>query len=215
MKRFSGGSPLGGVLKFSVRFNNDLPVEDYPRLALLAEQAGFDAFWVSDDLFLRSVWIILAAAARATERIGLGTCIVNPYTQHPTEIAMAAATLDELSGGRALLGISSGADAFLSWVGLRAERPVTAVAETIAAMRRLFEGERHHPDGRFVTGWTNSAYLLLPITHPIPIYVGAMSPRMLELIGSTADGGLPLLFPPEHFAAHRRHRRPRRPDPAS
>jgi 5,10-methylenetetrahydromethanopterin reductase len=186
-------------VRFSLRFNNDLPVERYPELAQRAEQAGFDAFWVSDDLFLRSVWVILSAVARATDRIQLGTCIVNPFTQHPAEIAMAAATLDELSGGRALLGLSSGADDFLSWVGLRAERPVAAVAETIAALRRLFDGERCHSDGAFLTGWTDAAYLRFPVTRRVPIYVGAMSPRMLELIGSVADGGLPLLFPPEHF----------------
>jgi 5,10-methylenetetrahydromethanopterin reductase len=137
--------------------------------------------------------------AGSTQRIQLGTCIVNPFTQHPAEIAMAAATLDELSGGRALLGISSGADDFLSWVGLRADRPVTAVAETIAALRRVFDGDRCHSDGKFLRGWTNEAYLRFDARR-IPIYVGAMSPRMLQLIGSTADGGLPLLFPPEHFA---------------
>jgi 5,10-methylenetetrahydromethanopterin reductase len=186
-------------VRFSLRFNNDLPVERYPELARQAEQAGFDAFWVSDDLFLRSVWVILSAVAQATERIQLGTCIVNPFTQHPSEIAMAAATLDELSGGRALLGLSSGADDFLSWVGLRAERPLTAVAETIAALRRLFDGERCHTDGAFVSGWTDAAYLRFPVKRRVPIYVGAMSPRMLQLIGALADGGLPLLFPPEHF----------------
>ncbi len=185
-------------MRFSIRFNNDLPVDVYPELALRAEQAGFDAFWVSDDLFLRNVWIILAAAARTTSRIQLGTCIVNPYTQHPVEIAMAAATLDELSGGRALLGISSGADDFLGWVGIRAEHPVSVVSETISALRRLFAGDREHPAGAFVRGWTDEAYLRFA-TRSIPIYVGAMSPRMLALIGSDADGGLPLLFPPESF----------------
>ncbi len=186
-------------MRFSVRFNNDLPVEMYPELAQRAEQAGFDAFWVSDDLFLRSVWIVLAAAARTTSRIQLGTCIVNPYTQHPAEIAMAAATLDELSRGRALLGISSGADDFLGWVGIRAEHPVTAISETIGALRRLFDGHRLHPAGGFIGAWTSEAYLRFA-TRRIPIYVGAMSPRMLALIGSDADGGLPLLFPPEGFA---------------
>ncbi|HEY2593066.1 MAG TPA: LLM class flavin-dependent oxidoreductase [Chloroflexota bacterium] len=185
-------------MRFSIRLNNDLPVDAYPELAQRAEQAGFDAFWVSDDLFLRSVWIILSAAAQATSRIQLGTCIVNPYTQHPAEIAMAAATLDELSGGRALLGISSGADDFLGWVGIRSERPVTVVSETIGALRRLFDGDREHPPGGFVGEWSSEAYLRFAARR-IPIYVGAMSPRMLTLIGSEADGGLPLLFPPESF----------------
>jgi alkanesulfonate monooxygenase SsuD/methylene tetrahydromethanopterin reductase-like flavin-dependent oxidoreductase (luciferase family) len=67
---------------------------------------------ISHDLFLRSVWVILSHAATVTRRIQLGTCIVNPHTLHPAEIAMAAATLDDLSGGRFNLGISSGAKRF-------------------------------------------------------------------------------------------------------
>jgi 5,10-methylenetetrahydromethanopterin reductase len=182
-------------VRFSVRLNNDLPVSQYPLLAQAAERAGFDQFWVSNDLFFRSVWVILSAVAAQTQRIQIGTCVVNPFTMHPAEIAMAAAALDELSGGRALLGISSGADDFLGWIGLRAEQPVRAVAEAVGALRRLFAGERDHPDG-----WTEAAYMRFPTGRDIGIYVGAMSPRMLALIGEEADGGLPLLFPPEHFA---------------
>jgi 5,10-methylenetetrahydromethanopterin reductase len=140
------------------------------------------------------VWVILSSVAQATERIQIGTCIVNPYTMHPAEMAMAAATLDELAQGRFLLGLSSGADDFLGWVGIRAERPVSMVRETVAALRRVWRGEREHPNG-----WSTEAYLRFP-TREIPIYIGAMSPRMLRLIGEIGDGGLPLLFPPEHFA---------------
>src|SRR5215211_5675779 len=107
----------------------------YPRLARAAEAAGFDQFWVSDDLFLRSAWVILSAVAQATERIRVGTCIVNPYTMHASELAMAAATLDELSGGRFLLGISAGAGDFLGWVGIEQAGPLTAVTESIAMLR--------------------------------------------------------------------------------
>jgi 5,10-methylenetetrahydromethanopterin reductase len=178
-------------VRFSVRFNNDLPVEAYPRLARAAEEAGFDQFWVSDDLFLRSVWVILSSCAVATARIQLGTCIVNPYTMHPAEMAMAASTLDELSGGRFLLGLSSGAQDFLGWVGLTVERPVQTVRETVLALRRVWRGSA--PDG-----WADEATLRFP-TREIPIYIGAMSPRMLRLIGEVGDGGLPLVFPPEAF----------------
>jgi 5,10-methylenetetrahydromethanopterin reductase len=192
-------------VRCSIRLNNDLPLESYPRLARAAERLGFDQFWVSDDLFLRSVWVILAAVAQSTERIGIGTCIVNPYTIHPAELAMAAGTLDELAGGRLHLGISSGADDFLGWIGVRAERPVTAVAETTRTLRHLFAGGRGLPDdGAVLRGWTPEAYLRFP-TRQIPIYIGAMSPRMLRLIGQEADGGLPLLFPPEHYQTVRRY----------
>src|SRR5579859_998102 len=186
-------------VRFSVRFNNDLAVSAYPRLAHAAEAAGFDQFWVSDDLFMRSVWIILASVAQATERIQLGTCIVNPYTLHPAEMAMAAGALDELSGGRVCLGISSGAGDFLNWIGIQPEHPVAAVVDTVRVLRRLFAGEPTGDDGRFLRGWTPHAYLRFP-TRRIPLYIGAMGPAMLRAIGRVADGGLPVLFPPEHFA---------------
>lgn len=187
-------------MRFSVRFNNDLEVSAYPALARAAESAGFDQFWVSDDLFMRSVWVILSAVAQATTRIQIGTCIVNPYTMHPAEMAMAAGALDELSGGRLCLGVSSGANDFLKWVGIRAEQPLTAVVETVELLRRLLAGEPADFEGRFLRGWTPEAYLRFP-TRRIPIYVGAMGPGMLRSIGRIADGGLPLLFPPEHFSS--------------
>lgn len=185
-------------MKFSVRLNNDLAVSDYMRLARQAEAAGFDQFWVSNDLFLRSCPVILSAVAVATSTIEIGTCILNPYTLNPAEIAMFAATLDELSGGRFNLGLSSGAKDFLSWVGIDANQPRTAVIETIGAVRNLIAGERAEYDGKFLQ-WTDDTYLRFKAQRRVPIYIGAMSPKMLGEIGRIADGGLPLLFPPEHY----------------
>ena len=187
-------------MRFSVRLNNDLSVSQTVRLALAAEQAGFDQFWLSDDLFLRSATVMLAAIARETQRIQIGSGIFNPYTLHPAQMAMEAATLDELSGGRFCLGLSAGAGEFLKWVGIEQERPLTAVVETIHVLRQLFAGERASIDGKFLN-WSDSAWLRFrPLRRQVPVYLGAMSPRMLQLIGSHADGGLPLLFPPEHLA---------------
>lgn len=186
-------------MRFSLRLNNDRPVREYPVLARAAEAAGFDQLWVSDDLFLRGVWPILSACAVATSRIALGTCIVNPYTTHPAEIAMQAAALMELSDGRFRLGLSAGAGDFLDWIGVPHAQPYSRTAETLRVLRALFQGERVAFDGAELQGWTSEAYLRFPVD-PIPLYVGAMSPRMLRLIGAEADGGLPLLFPPEHYA---------------
>ncbi|MFW5709471.1 MAG: LLM class flavin-dependent oxidoreductase [Chloroflexota bacterium] len=185
-------------MKFSLRLNNDLPVNQYVKLAQVAETAGFDQLWVSDDLFLRSAPVILTAVATMTSRIEIGTCIVNPYTLNPAEIAMMAATLDEYSGGRFNLGISSGAADFLKWVGIQPKLPRTAVVESIEVINRLLRGERAGYDGRFLQ-WTDEAYLRFTPTRRVPIYIGALSPRMLEEVGRVADGGLPLLFPPEHY----------------
>ncbi|MBN2470105.1 MAG: LLM class flavin-dependent oxidoreductase [Anaerolineae bacterium] len=186
------------ALKFSLRLNNDLPVREYVTLAQAAEQAGFDQFWVSNDLFLRSAPVILTAVAEATRQIEIGTCILNPYTLDPAEIAMFAATLDEFSGGRFNLGLASGAAEFLKWVGITPEKPRTAVLESITAINRLLAGERAPLAGDFLR-WNEEAYLRFAPGRRVPIYLGAMSPNMLRAIGEVADGGLPLLFPPEHY----------------
>ncbi len=188
-----------GRMKFSLRLNNDLPVADYLKLAQAAEVAGFDQFWVSNDLFLRNAVVILSAIAGVTRRIEIGTCIVNPYTFHPAEMAMMAATLDELSGGRFNLGLAAGAGQFLKWVGLEQKRPLAAVKETATALRQLLAGERAAINGEFLH-WTDEAYLRFGPRRRVPIYLGAMSPNMLRAIGEWADGGLPLLFPPERYA---------------
>jgi 5,10-methylenetetrahydromethanopterin reductase len=185
-------------LRFSLRLNNDHPVSTYVEIAQIAEEAGFDQFWVSDDLFLRSAPVILAAVALATHRIEIGTCILNPYTINPAEIAMISATLDELSGGRFNLGLSSGAAGFLQWVGINPHKPRTAVVEAVNVINRLLSCQNAPCDGDTLK-WGEEAYLRFTPQRRVPIYIGAMSPNMLRTIGMIADGGLPLLFPPEHY----------------
>lgn len=185
-------------MKFSLRFNNDHPVVNYVRWAQLAEENGFDQFWVSDDLFFRSAPVILTAVALATRKIEIGTCILNPYTINPAEIAMIVATLDEVSAGRFNLGLSSGASDFLNWIGISADKPRTAVVESVRAINRLLSGKRASKNGEFLK-WTDETYLRFKPYRRVPIYIGAMSPKMAEEIGRIGDGGLPLLFPPEHY----------------
>ena len=179
-------------MRFSIRLNNDWPVARYPELAIIAEDSGFDQFWVSHDLFYRSSPVILAAVAEATSRIEIGTCIVNPYTVHPSEIAMMAATLDELSDGRFNLGIGAGAGEFLKWLGMPQEKPLATTRDAILAINSTLQGNP-------VEGWEPEAYLRFDARRRVPIYLAAFSPNMLRLIGEVADGALPLLFPPEHY----------------
>jgi len=185
-------------MKFSLRFNNDHPVSSYVRWAKLAESVGFNQFWVSNDLFFRSAPVILTAVALATEKIEIGTCILNPYSINPAEIAMMIATLDEVSNGRFNLGLSSGAEDFLNWIGVPYIKPRTAVIESTHAINQLLSGNRAAVEGEFLK-WSGETYLRFTPRRRVPIYIGAMSPKMLEEIGRIADGGLPLLFPPEHY----------------
>ena len=179
-------------MRFSLRLNNDISIDRFVRIASLAEEMGFDQLWVSHDLFWRSAPVLVTAAANATSRIALGVGVFNPVSMHAAEIAMAAAALHEVSGGRALLGIGAGADRFLEWAGIPFETPLRRTRKAILEIRALLAG-------RVPPGWDEHGYLRVGPA-PIPIYVGAMGPKMLELAGEVADGALPLLFPPEHYS---------------
>lgn len=176
---------------FSLRVNNDLPIEEFADLAARAEAHGFGQIWYSHDLFLRAAPVALTAAALRTERIRLGAGILNPYSLHPSEIAMVAASLQEVSGDRFLLGLGAGAEEFLGWAGLDRPRPLARTRDAVRAVRALL-------DGRSPEGWRAEAHLRVR-PRPTPIYVGAMSPKMLALAGAEADGVLALLYPPEHY----------------
>ncbi len=185
-------------MRFSLRLNNDLTIREYVTLAQVAESVGFDQFWVSNDLFLRSALAVLPAVALATTRLQVGTGILNPYTTHPAEMAMFAATMDELSGCRFNLGLAAGAGDFLRWVGLEQSAPLATVRTTVEAIRLLLAGEIAQTPGQ-TPGWSDEAYLRFRAPRVTPIYVGATGPKMLQLAGELADGVLPLLFPPEHY----------------
>lgn len=184
-------------LRASIRLNNDLSPDAFAALARIAEDVGFDQVWYSNDLFLRSAPVTLAVAAERTTRIQLGAGIMNPYSVHPSELAMMAATLQEVSGGRFLLGLGAGAEEFLAWAGLERPRPLARTRAAVDALRTLLDGGAPEPDG--VWDWRPEARLHAPPAVRVPIYLGVMSPRMLALAGERADGALPLLFPPEHW----------------
>jgi 5,10-methylenetetrahydromethanopterin reductase len=190
----TAGSPVG---RFSLRLNNDLSAAQFRDLAAAADEAGFDQVWVSHDLFWRSAPVLVAAAAAVTRRIRLGIGIMNPYSAHPSELAMHAATLQELSGGRFLLGLGAGAEDFLAWAGLQRPRPLPVTRAAILACRALLD--RGRPSDS-LDGWRPEAHLRFD-GPPVPVYLGAMGPKMLALGGEIADGVLGLSFPPERAAA--------------
>lgn len=186
-------------MRFGIRFNSDSgDIRAIVRRAQLAEDLGFDNVWYCHDLMKRDAWVALAAIATATSRVQIGTCIANPFTTSPAELAMRAASLQELSEGRFVLGLGPGDPPYLGWVGLRQERPRHGVAEAVTIIRALLSGG-DIPDGLEVfQGWDRSARLRMPLPQqPVPIYIGGQGPRVLELMGELADGGLPIVFPPE------------------
>ena len=189
-------------MKFSVRVNNDLGFSELLAVAVAAERAGFDQLWVSNDLFLRSAPVLAGALAAGTARIGLGIAVMNPYSVHVSELAMVAATLQEVSGGRFLLGLGAGSEQFLGWAGLARAHPLATTRTALVGLRALLGHE--DVDRTLLPEWFGAQSVLrFPLVRPVPVYVGAMGPKMLEMAGRYADGVLPLLYPPERYASVR------------
>ncbi len=187
------------TLRFGLRFNSASgAIRDVVRWATLAEGLGFDDFWYCQDLMQRDAWIVLTAVASATRRIRVGTCIVNPFSANPAEIAMRAASLQEYSQGRFVLGIGPGHPSYLDWVGLRQRQPLTGLREAVHLLRALLRGDDVAFEGTAFRGWTPGARLRFPIPpDPIPLYIGGQGPKVAEFMGEAGDGALPIAFPPE------------------
>jgi 5,10-methylenetetrahydromethanopterin reductase len=164
-----------------------------------AESAGFESIWIAEDYFLRDAITTLTAVALSTNSIKLGTGVINPYTRSPVLIAQTIATLDEISAGRAFLAIGTGVPSLIEQAGIRFEKPLQRIKDSVKIIRQLLTGEIITYDGLTMKisevklGY-NPYFKLLgsftPLRNKIMIYVAAIGPKMLELAGQIADGVL-------------------------
>jgi 5,10-methylenetetrahydromethanopterin reductase len=169
-----------------IAFPLDAPVDRLVEAARAAEALGYGYVWATDDRLQRDVFVALAAIAAATASVRLGPGVTNPFSRRPALIASAIATLDEVSGGRAVLGLGAGGTNHRA-LGVRREAPVAGVGEAVDLIRGLIAGRELTLEGRVVRA--DCARLdFTPVRSEIPIYIGARGPRMLELAGATADG---------------------------
>lgn len=141
------------------------------RIAVEAERLGYARLWLPDEgLHAHDVWVALGAIAKATTRLRIGPGITNPYTRLPKVTANAVRSLNDLSGGRAFLGIGVGGSLTLKPLGVTADRPLASVRELLDAAREMNPG--------------------------MEIWLGAKGPRLLDMGAQEADGvllsGLPL-----------------------
>lgn len=177
------------VKEFGVGFEN-LHAREFVRNAKLAEELGFGTWWVPEDYFFRGAFSLAAAAASATSRIKIGIGVLNPYTRHPAMTAMEFGALDEISDGRAILGLGAG---LKDWMEGRLHipytRPMTAMRETIDIVRAMFRRETVSYQGR-VFNTDGVKFNFKPQRSEIPIHLGVLGPKNLELAGETADGVL-------------------------
>lgn len=173
-------------MRYSINVIPEGPIADIVELATRAETLGFDRCWVYDEgLVTRDVYVTMAAIAAATDRLAIGPGITNPYTRHPAQTAAAIASLHEVSGGRAFLGLGAGGSLTLDPIGLERRRPLRAVAEAIELARKLYSGDTVTFSGElFELRSATMSYA----ANDIEIWLAGRGPRMLELGGRVADG---------------------------
>ena len=155
-------------------------------LARLTEQAGFDRLGVSDVVLWPDAYMLQALAAQATRQILIGSVVANPYTRHPVVHAAAVATLQELSGGRAFLGLGAGAG--LEDIGVAPDRPLRTLREAVTVITSLLAGETVEHRGEVLT--LAGARLMVPPASRVPVAIGTRSPRIARLAGEVADFAL-------------------------
>jgi probable F420-dependent oxidoreductase len=163
-----------------------------------AEKLGFSDAW-SFETFQSDAIAPVAAAAAVTDHMRLGTAIVPVFTRPPALIAMSAASLQQYSGGRFILGVGISTPTIVeNWMGVPYQRPVTRIRETVAALRGAFSGEKVTMAGKTVT--ISGFRLGTALEAPPPIYVGAQGELMLRVAGELGDGVIVNFITPETFA---------------
>ena len=168
-------------MQFGLGIQSDKRPEEYAPLGRQAEAGGFDVVSVYHDLLFQPAIAPLLLIAQATERVRVGPAALNPYTLHPVEIAGQIAALDAISNGRAYLGLVQGA--WLDELGLREERPLTALREAVAVIRKLFAGDRTGFAGERFTLAPGQGFNYEPVRRDIPLLLGTWGRRTAAFAG--------------------------------
>lgn len=166
-----------------------------------AESRGFEAVWQAESRLVRDAIVPMAAYAAVTERIKVGSAVINNWTRNIGLLAATFLTLDDLAQDRIICGIGAWWDPLAKNVGIDRKKPLTAMKETVLILRRLLNLERVTFDGEFI----HVSGIELDVVHGrreprhVPIMIGATGDQMMELAGEVADGVvLNYCAPPEH-----------------
>jgi 5,10-methylenetetrahydromethanopterin reductase len=173
-----------------IEFNSgaQLPMDAIPELARLAEAHGFDCAWAG-EANNKDPTVMLASIATVTTRLKLGSAIYHILGRTPATLALQAVGLDELSGGRFLLGIGSSNPTIAQWHGVPFDRPLGRVHEYVKIVQAALTRQKLDFDGRFFSAH-GFKMAFRPSGRKIPIYLAAFGPKMSRLAGKLADGVL-------------------------
>lgn len=167
-------------------------------LAQLAEANGFESIWIAETRMTRDGIAPCAAIAVATSKIKIGTGIINVYTRGAVLIGVSFVGLDEISGGRIIMGLGAGSPLVLLPQGVEFHKPLTRLRETIDVVQPLLRGEEVTFEGDTIR--VQGAQLeARPVRNHIPLYLGVTGPKALELAGEKGDGVMLNAFLPTSY----------------
>ena len=178
---------MAGVKHFGVGFET-VGARRQMECAKLAEELGYGTYWVPEDYFFRGAFSLASAVACSTRRMRVGLGVVNPYTRHPALTAMEFGALTEIAEGRTVLGLGAGVRYWMeTQMRIPYARPTAAMREAVEIVRRMFRGEALTYEGKVFR--TDAAKLSFPAPRAeIPIHLGVLGPKNLEMAGEIADG---------------------------
>jgi 5,10-methylenetetrahydromethanopterin reductase len=166
------------------------PLREAMALAQYAESRGFSAVWQAESRLVREATVPMAAFLATTERIKVGSGVVDCWSRNPARLAATFSTLDDLAPGRVILGIGAWWDPLAHKVGITRSKPLTAMREIVTVVRALLHDETVTYDGEHVHLDGVELDYVYQERRPkdVPIYVGATGMQMMELTGEIADG---------------------------
>jgi 5,10-methylenetetrahydromethanopterin reductase len=177
-----------GFRSYGISVSNEGPLEETARLARACQAAHIPSFWIPESYHYRSLPAAATLVAAQTQDLGIGMGVVNPYTRHPALIAMEAASIDEMSHGRVTLGLGAALFTVRKYgADPRIHHPLQAMREAVDIVRSLLAGQEA-PSGDVFRFAEPVRLGFRPLRPSIPIVVGAVNRRMLELAGEKADG---------------------------
>lgn len=171
--------------RLSLRLHGGQTAATCVELAKAAEKAGLEGVWFAENAFARGILPAAAACAVATKTLRIGAGVFNPFSRHPTMMAMEIAALDELAGGRASVTIGSGIGSQVAKIGHSAEKPVAPLRDSLTILRGLLQGETVDHEGAFTA---RKVKLDCPARADLPIYLAGRGDLSVKLAATHSDG---------------------------
>lgn len=177
---------MTAIPALSIRLHGSISARKCVELAVIAEQSELSAAWFAENAFARGILPAAAACAAATRSLGIRAGVFNPFSRHPTMMAMEVAALDELSDGRVGMSIGAGIGSAVEKIGGDASKPLGALRDTIEIVRAMLAGQTVDYQGKAFCA--RQVALSFESRSDVPIFLAGRGEKTLKLCGELADG---------------------------